>query len=282
VVSAIRRIEDEADITFQDGKREGILRMNFIAAELDLGAVVADEDIDDLSVVLARIFNDAPDKASKIYLQHRAMSALRLAKIISEGLFQGVQFEIVDLNDSHGFSSRINGLLLFDILSGLFEKKNPEGHQEAARMIPFLLSRFLQFDIDKINQIFALSDSVCEVENLSMKLVGLVAIIEFVLTRNPDFSRFNVEDSINKQFQLKTFVLAERVTASGKTFGSIDFAAVNSSLKNLYNIRSKIAHGDAVSSEEVGKYYIIAKRFAGLVLFGFLEHYEFCKYLKAS
>ena len=40
-----------------------------------------------------------------------------------------------------------------------------------------------------------------------IKLLMLISIIELLVTRNPDTSRFNVEDSIKKQFQLKTSIL---------------------------------------------------------------------------
>ena len=39
------------------------------------------------------------------------------------------------------------------------------------------------------------------------KLVSLVGVIELLLTHNPNFNRFNVEDSISKQFKLKTSIL---------------------------------------------------------------------------
>ncbi len=73
--------------------------------------------------------------------------------------------------------------------------------------------------------------------NSRMQLLMLVSIIEFLLTHNPDYSRFNVEDSISKQFQLKAGVLIKQ-----KNKG--DFAAAVKKLKNLYDIRSMIAHGD--------------------------------------
>lgn len=43
--------------------------------------------------------------------------------------------------------------------------------------------------------------------DVKTRIVVLTSIIELLLTHNPDFNRFNVEDSINKQFQLKASIL---------------------------------------------------------------------------
>lgn len=66
----------------------------------------------------------------------------------------------------------------------------------------------------------------------------LTSIIELLLTHNPDFNRFNVEDSINKQFQLKASIL---IYLNDKR---VDINAVKSRLKIIYQQRSNIAHGN--------------------------------------
>jgi hypothetical protein len=70
------------------------------------------------------------------------------------------------------------------------------------------------------------------------RLVNLVALLELLLTRNPDASRFNVEDSLTKQFVLKLGVLLHRQAPS------LDLEWTRKALKDLYGLRSAIAHGD--------------------------------------
>lgn len=77
-----------------------------------------------------------------------------------------------------------------------------------------------------------------EVNDIKTKIVMLTSIIELLLTHNPDFSRFNVEDSISKQFQLKASIL---IYLNDKT---IDINAVKNRLKIIYQQRSNIAHGN--------------------------------------
>lgn len=69
-------------------------------------------------------------------------------------------------------------------------------------------------------------------------LLILVSIIEMLLTHSPDYRRFNVEDSISKQFQLKIAILLHEQDKSR------NLSKIKQKIKNLYNIRSKIAHGD--------------------------------------
>ena len=70
------------------------------------------------------------------------------------------------------------------------------------------------------------------------RLLLLVSIVELMLTHNPDFNRFNVEDSIGKQFLLKLSVILYRENESLK------IPELRENLRHIYNLRSKIAHGD--------------------------------------
>lgn len=76
------------------------------------------------------------------------------------------------------------------------------------------------------------------------RLVLLSSIIELLLTHNPDTTRFNVEDSINKQFQLKTSIL---IYLNDK---SNDINAIKNRLKIIYQQRSNIAHGNFQAFEK--------------------------------
>lgn len=70
------------------------------------------------------------------------------------------------------------------------------------------------------------------------RIILLTSIIELLLTHNPDFNRFNVEDSINKQFQLKASIL---IYLNDK---SRDINQIQKRLKIIYTQRSNIAHGN--------------------------------------
>lgn len=83
------------------------------------------------------------------------------------------------------------------------------------------------------------------------KLVVLVSIIELLLTHNPNFERYNVEDSINKQFQLKGATL---IYLNDK---SRNVNQLKARLREIYGLRSGVAHGDFKS---VTKYVDSAKK----------------------
>ena len=92
---------------------------------------------------------------------------------------------------------------------------------------------------DKLMYVASLLKTVGEdLADEKFKLVVLVSIIELLLTRNPDHSRFNVEDSISKQFRLKAGLL---VYLNDK---SRDLDEIRSRLKTIYSMRSNIAHGN--------------------------------------
>lgn len=57
-------------------------------------------------------------------------------------------------------------------------------------------------------------------------------------TRNPDTNRFNVEESISKQFKLKCGVLIYIQNPK------IELSTISKELSNIYKQRSDIAHGD--------------------------------------
>lgn len=71
-----------------------------------------------------------------------------------------------------------------------------------------------------------------------LKFNTLVSIMELLLTHNPDYNRFNVEDSISKQFRLKTSILAYIEDPE------INLDEMRNNLKDIYDQRSNIAHGN--------------------------------------
>lgn len=110
------------------------------------------------------------------------------------------------------------------------------------------IQRIVEFseNIDKLSQeqsekLLFIGETIRNVndnwQNSKMQFLMLVSVIEFLLTHNPDTSKFNVEDSIRKQFQLKAGIVINKRTGE-----SLDL--LSQRLKTIYDIRSIIAHGD--------------------------------------
>jgi hypothetical protein len=87
-----------------------------------------------------------------------------------------------------------------------------------------------------VAQLLRLSSN--EKTDIKIRLVLLASIIELLLTHNPNHSRFNVEDSISKQFQLKTAIVVYEADKSQ------NLEELKKNLRIIYDLRSKIAHGD--------------------------------------
>lgn len=119
-----------------------------------------------------------------------------------------------------------------------------------------------------------------------MQFLMLVSIIEFLLTHSPNTSRFNVEDSIRKQFQLKAgIVISKR--------GGRKLESISQKLKHFYDIRSMIAHGNFAEFKRLmQKFKKEDKNFAffdyieeifdyvGIIVESFLSETDFVESLK--
>jgi Apea-like HEPN len=77
-----------------------------------------------------------------------------------------------------------------------------------------------------------------DLSDVRVKLLLLTSIVEMLVTHSPDNSRFNVEDSISKQFQLKTSVLVYLNNRNQ------DINTIKKRLKTIYSQRSNVAHGN--------------------------------------
>ncbi len=80
--------------------------------------------------------------------------------------------------------------------------------------------------------------------DIRIRLLVLTSIIELLVTHNPDTNRFNIEDSINKQFILKASILIYKNDKGN------DIELIKKRLKLIYQQRSNIAHGNF---EEINK-----------------------------
>jgi hypothetical protein len=92
---------------------------------------------------------------------------------------------------------------------------------------------------EKLMYIASVLKTVSEdVSDERVQLVMLVSVIELLLTHSPDFNRFNVEDSITKQFGLKAGLL---IYLNDKTR---DLDQIKERLRTIYKVRSNVAHGN--------------------------------------
>jgi hypothetical protein len=122
-----------------------------------------------------------------------------------------------------------------------------------------------------------LSAAYAQVINPELMLLLLVSIIEYLVTGNPDTNRFNVEDSINKQFKLKCAILIHN---QDKEY---DLRVLNSELKNIYSQRSNIAHGNYKENfklEDIINSTYLLHKFNRDILNEFLSDRQLIEYLK--
>ncbi len=101
------------------------------------------------------------------------------------------------------------------------------------------IENFSDDQLNKLLFIGEIMDTINSVKSeIRVSIPLLVSIIELLLTRNPDGNRFNVEDSINKQFALKASLVINKMRPRLK------MKELSMKFKLIYDIRSKIAHGD--------------------------------------
>jgi hypothetical protein len=129
-----------------------------------------------------------------------------------------------------------------------------------------------------------------ETRDNKIRLLLLTSILELILTHNPDSNRFNVEESITKQFQMKTAVLVYLNDRSK------DINLIKKRLKTIYQQRSNIVHGNfkaldkyisGLSKKEGQEEYFDslisdAYSFVRAVLEELLKDQEFVDFLKAN
>jgi hypothetical protein len=112
-----------------------------------------------------------------------------------------------------------------------------------------------------------------------LMLILLVGIIEYLLTRNSDSNRFNVEDSINKQFRLKTAIA---INADNHL---LKLNELNQTLADIYDQRSNIAHGNFIenySQKEIVNSVLKLYQYLKHILNTFISNRELIEYLKDS
>ena len=123
------------------------------------------------------------------------------------------------------------------------EKENPNEFKECRFDLIYEKLKANEFlIIDKLDDelLLYIADSLENYQNLpdlKMRIVSLVSLLVLLLAHNPDSSRFNIDDSIRKQFANKILIILH----------------INKEIKNwkeqekllllIYDLRSSIAHG---------------------------------------
>lgn len=147
--------------------------------------------------------------------------------------------------------------------------------------------RIQAVDKDTILYIGKILKVVSEHRSEFSALVNLVSIIELLLTHQPNFNRFNVEDSISKQFVLKTSITLER------HYKVIDLNEIKFTLKEIYNLRSNIVHGNFNSvnkyirklndnDDDYSRVIVDCYNYCRIVLTEYISHPHFIKFLKEN
>ena len=104
-----------------------------------------------------------------------------------------------------------------------------------------------------------------------------MSIIEFILTRNPDSNRFNVEDSISRQFKLKASIAIYQ-------FDNREYLdEISTNLKEIYSLRSTVAHGGFIDKEQHDKFVdsiYSLYNYIRAIMSMYIKDSEFIDYLK--
>ncbi len=118
-----------------------------------------------------------------------------------------------------------------------------------------------------------------ETQDVNVKLLLLVSIVESLVTRNPDTTKFNVEDSISKQFVLKTTILIYSFN------NEMNLEETKNRLKLIYNQRSDVAHANYISEaerEKIIESFFKLYEYIRAIISLFLKDALFIEFLKES
>lgn len=102
----------------------------------------------------------------------------------------------------------------------------------------FMQNTLIEYIADNINNYISITDN-------KMRIISLVSIFELLLTHNPNFNRYNVEDSIRKQFATKLTMILYL------NDNTINYKEIEKYLLLVYDLRSAIAHGSFDKVEEI-------------------------------
>lgn len=216
-----------------------------------------DDDIkkEEVKIELAKISSAIDEKNYKVVDTYKnyedAIKFLDLLIFISleNDSFLNHSFLIPECFDiySLGYESKSLKNLIIDLLviatSKSKEKENPNDFRYCRfDKVYEKLKLYENLVIDKLdNELIQYVADNLEIYNQlyedKMKIVSLVSMIELLIAHNPDSSRYNIEDSIRKQFSNKILVILHlnNMVDNPKELEKL--------LLLIYDLRSSIAHG---------------------------------------
>ena len=143
-----------------------------------------------------------------------------------------ISYDIYNYRDSK-YNSSI--LFLSKLGKTTFESRNNRN----------LVDKFINIKDDNFDNFMFIIETFYSENNKSYKkeITDYVTLLEMFVTHSPSTNRYNVEDSISKQF-------VEKISASFSLTHSIknkiDLENFKKELKYMYNYRSKLLHGEVL------------------------------------
>ena len=122
-----------------------------------------------------------------------------------------------------------------------------------------------------------LKTSYKHLQDPELMLLLLVSNIEYLLTRNPDTNKFNVEDSISRQFKLKCAVAIHNQNKD------LSLVTLNKDLNKVYSQRSDLAHGnyrEDFKIDEIVQSVYLLYNITNLIINEFIDDRGIIEYLK--
>lgn len=143
-----------------------------------------------------------------------------------------ISYDIYNYRDSK-YNSSI--LFLSKLGKTTFESRNNRN----------LIDKFINIKDDNFDNFMFIIETFYSENNKSYKkeITDYVTLLEMFVTHSPSTNRYNVEDSISKQFVEKISALFS-LTHSIKN--KIDLEDFKKELKYMYNYRSKLLHGEVL------------------------------------
>ncbi len=150
------------------------------------------------------------------------------------------------IESKYGLIERDAGFRLFPLLMTIFTNttNNPKDipyctfNHFQSKIIDLVSLIGDKYNTYKFKHLCRIIDNIDYNNDNNLNLLSLISIIEMLITHNPANSKFNVEESITRQFIHKTvFLLYENDH-------KIDVKKTTEELKLAYKLRSEITHGD--------------------------------------
>ena len=141
-----------------------------------------------------------------------------------------ISYDIYNYRDSK-YNSSV--LLLSKLGKTTFEARNNRN----------LIDKFIDIKDDNFDNFMFIIETFYSENNKSYKkeITDYVTLLEMFVTHSPSTNRYNVEDSISKQFVEK---ISASFSLTHNIKNRIDLENFKKELKYMYNYRSKLLHGE--------------------------------------